>query len=176
MGVLLQKIGCVTQVTASCRFSGFAAAGLNEFPAGSIGWEDGWADLARAHCNWSMELVSDEFWSFCRRKGIPLDHPNIARRYAGFCRKLPQEPVQETYNMTAGESETAKLTYAPKIRQVHWRRYPEDAVKPEFSKNRPVAVLSRQSALHGVVTVVPLTTKPQTTDRFSVKIISPFDS
>ena len=64
--------------------------------------------------------------------------------------------------MTAGESETAKLSYAPKIRQVYWCRYPEDAVKPEFSKNRPV--------------VVPLTTKPQTTDRFSVKIISPFDS
>ena len=69
-----------------------------------------------------------------------------------------------------------RITSAPRIRQVYWCSYPGDAIKPEFSKKRPVVVLSRKSKLHGVVTVVPVTTKPQTSDRHAVKIVSPFDN
>ena len=69
----------------------FAAAGLTEFPAGNIEYDPAWADLARAHCNWDLRLLGDTFRKFCRQKDIPLDHLNIARRFAGFCRNLPRK-------------------------------------------------------------------------------------
>ena len=39
-----------------------------------------------------------------------------------------------------------RITSAPRIRQVYWCSYPGDAIKPEFSKKRPVVVLSRKSS------------------------------
>jgi len=54
-----------------------------------------------------------------------------------------------------------RITSAPRIRQVYWCDLPEDAQLPEFWKTRPVVVMSRKSTLHGKVTVLPFTTKPQ---------------
>ena len=67
-----------------------------------------------------------------------------------------------------------RIKSAPRIRQIYRCSHPSGAIKPEFSKKQPVVVLSKKSSLHGVVTVVPETTKPQTSDRHAVKIMSPF--
>ena len=69
---------------------------------------------------------------------------------------------------------TSGIRHAPRIRQVYWCAYPADTVKPEFSKKRPVVVISKKSNRHGVVTVVPVTTAPQDDNRFAVRIVSPF--
>ena len=82
--------------------------------------------------------------------------------------------------MTNGTSNTPgkrriRIRSAPKTRQVFWCDYPdtEHTEVPEFYKRRPVVVLSRKATLHGVVTVVPLSGKPQTDSRNSLKIRSP---
>ena len=71
--------------------------------------------------------------------------------------------------------ERPRIKTAPRIRQVYWCDYPapEHTEPPEFSKCRPVVVLSRSATLYGVVTVVPMTTKPQRDDKFSVQLVSP---
>lgn len=68
-----------------------------------------------------------------------------------------------------------RIKSAPRIRQVFWCDYPdpEHTEKPEFYKRRPVVVLSRKSTLHGVVTVIPLSGKPQTDSRNTLRIRSP---
>ncbi|MCY3878988.1 MAG: type II toxin-antitoxin system PemK/MazF family toxin [Rhodobacteraceae bacterium] len=70
-----------------------------------------------------------------------------------------------------------RIKSAPRIRQVFWCDYPnpEHTQKPEFYKTRPVVVLSRNSTLHGVVIVVPLSGKQQTDERNTLKIRSPID-
>ncbi|MYA89460.1 MAG: type II toxin-antitoxin system PemK/MazF family toxin [Boseongicola sp. SB0662_bin_57] len=45
--------------------------------------------------------------------------------------------------------------------------------RPRNSTRRPVVVISRKATLHGVVTVVPLSGKPQTDKRNSLQIRSP---
>lgn len=54
-----------------------------------------------------------------------------------------------------------QLVAAPKPRRVYWCDFPRDALLPEFWKTRPVLILSPKAKLHGVVTVVPLSTKAQ---------------
>lgn len=68
-----------------------------------------------------------------------------------------------------------RIKSAPKIRQVFWCDYPdpEHTEIPEFFKRRPVVVLSRKATLHGVVTVVPLSGKPQMDSRNSLRMLSP---
>lgn len=68
-----------------------------------------------------------------------------------------------------------RIKSAPKAKQVFWCDYPdpEHSQTPEFYKRRPVVVLSRKATLHGVVTVVPLSGKPQTDSRNSQRIRSP---
>ena len=68
-----------------------------------------------------------------------------------------------------------RIKSAPKIRQVYLRSYPEDTIKPEFSKKRPVVVLSKRATLYGVATVLPMTTKEQRDERFAVEVCSPID-
>jgi mRNA interferase MazF len=62
------------------------------------------------------------------------------------------------------------LKSAPKLRAVYWCRFWDDAMRPEFFKTRPVVVVSLQNALDGPVRVVPLTTKPQGTNRWAHKL------
>ena len=68
-----------------------------------------------------------------------------------------------------------RIKSAPKPGQVFWCDYPdpEHTEKPEFYKRRPVVVLSRNARLYGVVTVVPLSGKPQTDTRNTLQICSP---
>ncbi len=54
-----------------------------------------------------------------------------------------------------------RLVGAPKVRQLLWCDFPQDAQLPEFWKRRPVVVLSYRNTLHGAVTVVPCSTKAQ---------------
>ncbi|WP_142417284.1 type II toxin-antitoxin system PemK/MazF family toxin [Bartonella massiliensis] len=54
-----------------------------------------------------------------------------------------------------------RLKSAPRIRQIFWCDFPEDAQLPEFWKQRPVLIVSKTSKLNGCVTVLPLTSKSQ---------------
>lgn len=54
-----------------------------------------------------------------------------------------------------------RLVAAPKIRQLLWCDFPQDAQLPEFWKRRPVIVLSYRNTLHGAVTVIPCSTQAQ---------------
>jgi mRNA interferase MazF len=54
-----------------------------------------------------------------------------------------------------------RLKSAPKIRQLYWCDFPNDAQLPEFWKRRPVIILSYKHTLHGVATVIPCSTRPQ---------------
>ncbi len=68
-----------------------------------------------------------------------------------------------------------RIRSAPRVRQVYWCDFPDDAQLPEFWKRRPVLVLSRRSKLHGRVTVLPFTTKSQPDNPSAYPIISPLD-
>lgn len=69
-----------------------------------------------------------------------------------------------------------RLQLAPKLAHVYWCEF-SPPVLPELGKNRPVVVLSRQNTLHGMVTVAPITTRPQLNaeQRHWVKIQAPFN-
>ncbi|MDE0304216.1 MAG: type II toxin-antitoxin system PemK/MazF family toxin [Albidovulum sp.] len=66
-----------------------------------------------------------------------------------------------------------RIRQAPRIRQIYWCDFPADAQLPEFSKRRPVLILSRASKLHGSVAVLPLTTKSQPDNRMAYPIDIP---
>jgi mRNA interferase MazF len=54
-----------------------------------------------------------------------------------------------------------RLVGAPKIRQLFWCDFPQDAQLPEFWKRRPVIVISYRNVLHGALTVIPCSTQAQ---------------
>jgi mRNA interferase MazF len=54
-----------------------------------------------------------------------------------------------------------KLKAAPRIRQIYWCDFPQDAQLPEFWKRRPVIILSKDTKLYGTAVVVPCSTKAQ---------------
>jgi mRNA interferase MazF len=68
-----------------------------------------------------------------------------------------------------------RLVSAPKIRQMFWCDFPKDAQLPEFWKLRPIIVLSYRNTLHGSVTVVPCTTKPQPDNRWALSLATSID-
>ena len=68
-----------------------------------------------------------------------------------------------------------RLKAAPKIRNLYWCDFPEDAQLPEFWKRRPVIIVSRKRALHGAVTVIPCSTDPQDDNEWAVKIKTSID-
>jgi mRNA interferase MazF len=59
---------------------------------------------------------------------------------------------------------------APAIRNVYSCRFPEAALPPEFSKRRPVIVVSWKNSLTGPVLVVPVTTRDQPGNQWAVKL------
>jgi mRNA interferase MazF len=59
---------------------------------------------------------------------------------------------------------------APHICNVYWCSFPECALPPEFSKRRPVIVVSHRNSLTGPIWVVPMTTKAQPANRWALKL------
>lgn len=68
-----------------------------------------------------------------------------------------------------------RLTAAPKIRQLYWCDFPQDAQLPEFWKRRPVIVLSYRNILHGAVTVVPCSTQAQPGNKWAFPLQTTID-
>ena len=62
------------------------------------------------------------------------------------------------------------LASAPKIRAVYWCRFWRDALRPEFYKNRPVVIVSRDNRLDRPTLIEPLTTKPQGDNKWAYKL------
>lgn len=54
-----------------------------------------------------------------------------------------------------------RIKAAPKLGQLYWCDFPQDAQLPEMWKTRPVVVMSYKNALHGPCLVLPTTTAPQ---------------
>ena len=53
-----------------------------------------------------------------------------------------------------------RIKAAPKIRQIYWCDYWQDARLPEMWKTRPVIVVSYKNTLTGPCLVVPVSTDP----------------
>jgi mRNA interferase MazF len=68
-----------------------------------------------------------------------------------------------------------RITAAPKIRQLYWCDFPEDAHLPEMWKTRPVIVISYKNLLHGPCLVVPTSTDPQDNNPWAHKLSVTFD-
>ncbi len=68
-----------------------------------------------------------------------------------------------------------RLKSAPKIRQLYWCDFPEDAQLPEFWKRRPVIVLSYKTTLHGAVTVIPCSTQVQPGNKWAFPLETTID-
>ena len=54
-----------------------------------------------------------------------------------------------------------RITAAPKIRQIYWCNFWEDARLPEMWKTRPVIIVSYKNRLYGPCLVVPVSTEPE---------------
>ncbi|MBC8158835.1 MAG: type II toxin-antitoxin system PemK/MazF family toxin [Alphaproteobacteria bacterium] len=54
-----------------------------------------------------------------------------------------------------------KIKAAPKIRQVYWCKFWDDAILPEMWKERPVLIISGNNVLNGHCAVLPMSTQPQ---------------
>lgn len=67
------------------------------------------------------------------------------------------------------------LTTAPKIGYLFWCDFPADAQAPEFTKKRPVLIISKRSNLYGSVTVIPCTTKDQDGNKWAYKMDTSID-
>ena len=68
-----------------------------------------------------------------------------------------------------------RLVAAPKIRQLLWCDFPQDAQLPEFWKRRPVIIVSYRNTLHGAVTVVPCSTQAQPGNKWAVPLHTTID-
>ena len=68
-----------------------------------------------------------------------------------------------------------RLIGAPKVRQLYWCDFPEDAQLPEFWKRRPVIILSFKNTLHGAVTVVPCSTQAQAGNKWAFPLQTTID-
>jgi len=68
-----------------------------------------------------------------------------------------------------------RLIGAPKIRQLFWCDFPQDAQLPEFWKRRPVVIISHRNTLHGAVTVVPCSTQAQAGNKWAFPLGTTID-
>ncbi len=68
-----------------------------------------------------------------------------------------------------------RLKGAPKIRQLFWCDFPQDAQLPEFWKRRPVIVISYRNTLHGAVTVIPCSTQAQPSNQWAFPLQTTID-
>ena len=63
-----------------------------------------------------------------------------------------------------------RIKAAPKIRQIYWCDYWQDARLPEMWKTRPVVVISYKNSLYGPCLVVPISTDPQDENPWAYRI------
>nr|WP_294550253.1 type II toxin-antitoxin system PemK/MazF family toxin [uncultured Rhodopila sp.] len=63
-----------------------------------------------------------------------------------------------------------RIKATPKIRNVYYCDFPEAALPPEFSKRRPVIVVSYRNSLTAPILVVPQTTQAQPHNGWEVKL------
>ena len=68
-----------------------------------------------------------------------------------------------------------RIIGAPKIRQLFWCDFPQDAQLPEFWKRRPVIILSYRNTLHGAVTVIPCSTQAQPGNKWAFPLQTTID-
>lgn len=68
-----------------------------------------------------------------------------------------------------------RLKSAPKVRQLYWCDFPEDAQLPEFWKRRPVIILSYKTTLHGAVTAIPCSTQAQPGNKWAFPLETTID-
>lgn len=68
-----------------------------------------------------------------------------------------------------------RITAAPKLGQVYWCDFWQDAQLPEMWKTRPVVVVSYKNTLHGPCLVVPTTTEPQGNSPWAWELPTSFD-
>ena len=68
-----------------------------------------------------------------------------------------------------------RLVAAPKIRQLFWCDFPQDAQLPEFWKRRPVIILSYRNTLYGAVTVIPCSTQAQAGNKWAFPLRTTID-
>jgi mRNA interferase MazF len=64
-----------------------------------------------------------------------------------------------------------RILAAPKIKQVYWCDFWQDARLPEMWKTRPVIVVSYKNTLNGPCTVIPLSTEPQDDNVWAVQLV-----
>jgi mRNA interferase MazF len=74
-----------------------------------------------------------------------------------------------------------RIIAAPKIRQIYWCDFWQDAHLPEMWKTRPVIVVSYKNTLHGPCLVIPTSTEPENArnpwaSKLSIKVEGTFDS
>jgi uncharacterized protein YifN (PemK superfamily) len=120
------------------------------------------------------------------RSGAGLRHPSSGDRGERTVLALPDTPrargsvaiaapdgaaaIGDSDEEPAAPAGRVVLASAPKIRAVYWCRFWRDALRPEFYKNRPVVIVSRDNRLDGPALVVPLTTKPQGNNKWAHKL------
>ncbi len=68
-----------------------------------------------------------------------------------------------------------RLKQAPKVRDMLWCDFPQDAQLPEFWKRRPVIVVASDRTLAGAVTVIPCSSQDQAGNRWAYSLASPID-
>lgn len=100
-----------------------------------------------------------------------LAHTTLSDRKAGdalnleidlFARNADRKIEWEKAENNKPPRIAPRIKAAPKIRQLYWCDFPEDAQLPEFWKRRPVVIVSYKNTLHGTVTVIPCSTIDQT--------------
>lgn len=69
----------------------------------------------------------------------------------------------------------ARLKASPRIRELVWCDFPQDAQLPEFWKKRPVIILSHRNTLSGTVTIVPCSSSEQNENPWAVKLRTTID-
>lgn len=65
-----------------------------------------------------------------------------------------------------------RIMAAPKLGQLYWCDFWQDAQLPEMWKTRPVVVMSYKNQLHGPCLVIPTTTEPQGNSQWAYKLPS----
>jgi mRNA interferase MazF len=68
-----------------------------------------------------------------------------------------------------------RLPGAPKIRQLYWCDFWNEAQLPEFWKRRPVVIVSFKHVLSGACTVIPTSSQPQPNNPWAFKLATTID-
>lgn len=68
-----------------------------------------------------------------------------------------------------------RIKAAPRIRELYWCDFPEDAQLPEFWKRRPIIVMSYKNTLSGAVTVIPCSSLDQPENPWAIKLSTTVD-